>query len=101
MNVKVDTGDLRVDATHWSTFSSDTYSPTASQVASLTLPAGALPGAALDIGVGDAYETVRSTVDTIAGDAPTAFAAIAQVLRRAADIYEETDQQSEIDFDRV
>ncbi|MGC5629385.1 hypothetical protein ACPYO6_14210 [Georgenia sp. Z1344] len=101
MNVRVDTDDLRTDASHWEAFSTDTFTPTANQVDDLTMPEGALPGAAIELGVKEAYEAVRSTVDTLAGDGPTAFTAVASVLRRAADIYEDTDYQSEIDFSRV
>lgn len=101
MNIKVDTEDLRRDAEVWKGFASDPQGTTAARVADLTLPDGAFPGAAIDIGVPDAYETVRSTVDTLAGDGPPAFRTVASTLRKAAQLYEASDFQSELDFDRV
>jgi hypothetical protein len=101
MNIKVDTEDLRIDAENWSGFAADTQGPTADKVANLTLPDGAFPGAAMDIGVGDAYETVRSSVDTLAGEGPPAFRTVSSTLRTAAQLYDDSDLQSELDFDRV
>lgn len=99
--VKVVPEDLRTDAQTWEAFGSEDIAAGIQTVNGLNMPLFGYTVMGELVGVSSKYRDVQERVMSLMMQAPVASMHIATALRRSADIYEETDHQAEIEFNRI
>lgn len=93
--------DLREDARTWEAFATDDIVTGVQTVSGLSMPFFGHTTIGELVGVSTKYANVQTRVMMLMAQAPAASARIAGALRDAAQIYEDTDNQAAIEFDRV
>ena len=93
--------DLRADAATWESFATDDIATGISTVNGLNMPLFGYTVMGEMVGVSSKYREVQTAVIALMAQAPAACFHIADALRSSAQIYEDTDNQAEIEFNRV
>ncbi|MGC5628877.1 hypothetical protein ACPYO6_11770 [Georgenia sp. Z1344] len=85
---------VRSVATTWNTTLADEYTSLKGRAESFTVDSSSWSG-----GVGGVYDSIRTTMAAIAGGGSDEMELMAGALTAACNHYEETDEESEYEFD--